>query len=307
MKIDYDKIERALLDRICKYFGRFMSDQMFLKLMYKVRLGRKLDLREPKTFNAKLQWLKLYDRNPRYTELVDKIKVKEYIAGIIGEKYIIPTLKVFNSAKEIDFSELPNEFVLKCNHDSGTIYVCEDKRTLSIERMNDIRDYFDKALKRDWYLLGREWPYKNVSRKIFAESYMSDKKQDELIDYKFMCFDGKVKCSFVCSDRKAKDGLKVTFFDREWNVMPFERHYPKSEKEISCPQNYDLMIRLAEKVSENIPFVRVDFYEIEGEIYFGEMTFYPGCGFEEFNPEEWDYELGKWIELGKIDAKRKVN
>lgn len=307
MKIDYDKMERAFLDRICKYFGRFIPDEIFLKLMYKVRLGRKLELKEPKTFNAKLQWLKLYDRNPKYTELVDKIKVKKYIAGIIGEKYIIPTLKIFNSAKEIDFSELPNEFVLKCNHDSGTIYVCEDKRTLSIERMNDIRDYFDKALKRDWYLLGREWPYKNVSRKIFAESYMSDKKQEELIDYKFMCFGGKVKCSFVCSDRKAKDGLKVTFFDREWNVMPFERHYSKSEKEIPCPQNYDLMIKLAEKVSENIPFVRVDFYEIEGEIYFGEMTFYPGCGFEEFNPEEWDYELGKWIELEKIDAKRKVN
>ena len=160
-----------------------------------------------------------------------------------------------------------------------------------------IREQFDKALKRDWYLMGREWPYKNVSRKILAEQYMHDKMQEDLLDYKFMCFDGEVKCSFVCTERKSKEGLKVTFFDRDWNVMPFERHYPKSTHEILCPKNYELMIELAEQVSKDMPFVRVDFYEINGAVYFGEMTFYPGCGFEEFSPIEWDYELGKWIPL----------
>ena len=152
-------------------------------------------------------------------------------------------------------------------------------------------------MKKNYFYFGREWPYKNVKPRIIIEEYMEDANTQEINDYKFMCFNGKVKCSFVCTDRRSKEGLKVTFFDLNWNKLPFERHYPTSKKEIEKPSNYNLMIELSEKLAKNIPFIRVDWYEINGQVYFGELTFFPGCGLEEFTPEEWDYKLGDWIEL----------
>lgn len=271
-----------------------IPDKVYLKLTHWIRFGEKLDFSNPVTFNQKLQWLKIYDRNSEYIKLVDKILVKNFVADNIGEEYIIPTLGVWNSSDEIDFDRLPNQFVLKCNHDSGSVIVCKDKSKLDVE---SAKRKLTKGIKTDAFFWGREWPYKGVERKIFAEKYMKDDDSDELKDYKFMCFNGKVKCSFVGSERYSEDGLKITFFDLDWNVMPFERHYHKSSIPIKKPKNYEKMIYLAEKLSKNIPFVRVDFYETGGKVYFGEMTFYPGSGWEEFKPYEWDKKLGSWIQL----------
>lgn len=271
-----------------------MDDEKYLKRKYKACMGKELHLDSPQTFNEKLQWLKLHDRKPEYTTMVDKYAVKKYVADIIGEKYIIPTLGVWNHFDEIDFDKLPNQFVLKCTHDSGGIVICKDKNKLDLK---SAKKKIEKCLKRNYYWSSREWPYKDVKPMIIAEKYMEDSKAHELIDYKFMCFNGVVKCSFTCSERFTESGLKVTFFDKDWNVMPFERHYPASKNPPKKPINYSKMIQFSERLSKEIPFVRVDFYEINGQLYFGELTFYPGGGFEEFTPEEWDYKLGDFIKL----------
>lgn len=297
------KIIKYVIDRdyrfcINSYYGLYhnMDDEKFLKRKYKIYFKKELDLENPRTFNEKMQWLKLYDHNEIYTELVDKYTVKDYIKQKIGNEYIIPTLGVWNDFESIDFDELPKKFVLKCTHDSGGIYIVKDKDSMNLK---EAEKKIKKSLKRKYYYAHREWPYKNVKPRIIAEKYLENKDKMEINDYKLMCFNGEVKCSFVCSDRFNGKGLKVTFFDNDWNVMPFERHYPKSSDVIPKPVKYDEMVKLAEKLSEGIPFVRVDFYEVDKEIYFGEMTFYPGSGFEEFNPEEWDVILGSWIELPK--------
>lgn len=441
----HKRIISALMRR--GYFD-WMNDAAYLKLKYKIAIGRKLDLKNPQTFNEKLQWLKLHDRKAIYTTMVDKYAVKEYVASIIGEEHVIPTLGVWDSFDEIDFDLLPDQFVLKCTHDSGGLVICKDKSKLDI---NEAKRKIEKSLKTNYYLQGREWPYKDVPRRIIAEKYMVDESgtelrdykihnfngvprmilvcrdrfeksgltedfysekwehldikrpshpnaeypqeipaalqkmlnlskklaqdipfvrtdfyvvgnhiyfgemtffpasgmerfeppvvdeqlgkwlvicgggyilkgngfylwihenesgdecQDftnkELLDYKLMCFDGKVRCSFVCSDRFSEDGLKVTFFDNDWNMLPFERHYPKSSKPIAKPESFKKMVEFAEKLSQNIPFVRVDFYEVNGNLYFGELTFYPGSGMEEFRPESADYDLGQMIKLPVI-------
>lgn len=278
-----------------------LPDKKYLEKKFEAEFGYKLDLNNPLTFNEKIQWLKLYDRNPRYTMMVDKYLVREYIADKIGEEYLIPLIGVWDDPEEIDFEHLPNRFVLKCNHNSGLgMYICHDKAQMDVKKVKDI---LKQGLRQDYYLSGREWPYKDVDRKIICEKYITDSgdkslsKNDELKDYKLMCFNGIVKCSFVCANRFSKEGLHLTFFDREWNEMPFEREYPKITSWVPRPCNYEKMIELAEKLSEGIPFVRVDFYESEGNIYFGELTFYPGGGFERFSPVEWDYTLGSWINL----------
>lgn len=272
----------------------WMPDEKYLKLIFKTMVGYELNLSEPKTFNEKLQWLKLNDRKPEYTTMVDKYSAKDYVADIIGSDYIIPTLGMWDSFDEIDFDELPNQFVLKCTHDSGGLVICTDKNKFDYKAA---RKKITKCLKYNYYYAGREWVYKDVKPRIIAEKYMCDAINIELNDYKLMCFDGEVKCSFVCSDRFSEGGLRVTFYDKDWNVLPFERHYPKSNVPISKPLNYDKMISFAEKLAQNIPFVRVDFYEIAGKLYFGELTFFPGGGFEEFEPQEKDLELGSWIKL----------
>ncbi len=271
-----------------------LSDEDFLKKKYSAVFHRELDLDDPKTFNEKLQWLKLYDRRSIYTEMVDKYAAKKYVADIIGEEYIIPTLGVWDSFDDIDFDSLPDQFVLKCTHDSGGLVICKDKKKFN---KGAAKKKIEKALKRDFYLLSREWPYKNVPRRIIAEKYLEDNTVYELRDYKFMCFNGEVKCSFVCSDRFTEKGLHVTFFDKDWNVMPLRRVYPQRNDGISKPENYDKMIEIAKKLSQKIPFARIDLYEVNGLIYFSEITLYPGAGYEPFDPEEWDYTFGSWIDL----------
>lgn len=276
-----------------------LSDKKFLELRFLSEMGSKLNLDNPQTFNEKLQWLKLYDRNPKYTQMVDKYEVREYIKDKIGEEYLIPLLGVYDKFEDIDFDKLPKQFVIKCNHDSGGLIICKDKSKLNIE---EARKKINKSLKRNYYYSGREWPYKNVKPKIIIEKYMEDKEAKELIDYKFMCFNGEPKFVFTCTERY-NSGLKVTFFDMKWKKMPFIRHYPSSNKNIKKPVNYDRMFNFSKTLSKSIPFVRVDWYEINGKLYFGELTFYPGSGFEEFEPNEWDKKIGDTLILPKKENK----
>jgi hypothetical protein len=418
-------------------YHRYLPDKLFLKNYYYRLFHEKLDLNDPKTFNAKLQWLKLYDRNPFYTTLVDKYEVKKYVGDMIGEEFVIPTLGVWDKFDDIDFDKLPEQFVLKCTHDSGGIVIVKEKEKLDKQKA---KEKLENSLKKNFYYVGREWPYKNVQPRIIAEEYLVDDSGTELRDYKLfnfdgetkliqydyvrftnhkrklysedwefinekltydnepeqvidkpaalntmknmarilsdgisfvrtdfyciddkvlfgeltlypgsgfekfsnitfdyklgewlklpkggvisngniiiyirpavddllcnslrdyklMCFNGKVKCSFVCSERFSDEGLKVTFFDNDWKVMPFERSHPCSKVPISKPNSFDLMIKLAETLAKDIPFVRVDFYEVGGKPFFGELTLYPGDGFEAFQPVEWDYKLGEWLKL----------
>lgn len=270
----------------------WLPDATFLKFRYYCEFGKRLNLKTPRTFNEKLQWLKLYDREKSYTKLVDKYGVREFITKEIGSEYLIPLIGVYDTFDEINFDVLPNQFVLKCTHDSGGLIICTDKSTLDLKQA---RKKLNKCLKRNFYFFGREWPYKGIEPKIVCEKYMADGSSSELKDYKFMCFNGKVKCSFVCSNRNSSTGVNVDFYDIDWNLMPFQRHYNNSGVKIDKPKNYDKMIELSEKLSKHMIFLRVDFYEVEGKLYFGELTFYPGSGFEEFTPESYDYLLGSWI------------
>jgi len=270
------------------------SDEWYLRVMFFIRMHRFLHLRNPKTFSEKLQWLKLYAYKPEYTMMVDKYLVKEYVKEMIGKEYIIPTIGVWNRVEDVDWNALPEKFVLKCNHDSGGVVVCRDKSKLDIEKA---KAKLSEHLKYDYFWPGRDKTYKHVERKIIAEKFMEDNQSHDLIDYKLMCFNGKVKCTFTCTDRFSDSGLKVTFYDREWNIMPFCRKYPREKTPMQKPEAYGQMVQLAEILSENIPFVRVDFYNINGKIYFGELTFYPGAGMEIFYPGKWDRILGSWIVL----------
>lgn len=283
-----DKAESVVKKR---YYSIY-DDKEFLSTQFRKKVGYELNIDKPMTFNEKLQWLKLFDRNDKYTTMVDKYSVKKYITEKVGNKYVIPTLGVWGHFDDINFEKLPDRFVLKCTHDSGSTVLVDDKYTFKYEWA---KRKLELALSANYYWQGREWPYKNVPRRIIAEKYMAS--PHDMVDYKFLCFHGNPKMVFTCTERFDGDGLKVTFFDLNWNRLDFERHYPSSVKEISKPQNLDLMIDLAGKLSEGIPFVRVDFYEIEGQVYFGEMTFFPGGGMEEFRPVEWDYILGGWIKL----------
>ncbi len=281
-----------------KGFFDSWTDERYLKLTYRLMIGKKLNLNNPQTFNEKLQWLKIHDRNYQYTNLVDKIEAKKIVGKVIGEEYIIPTLEICDSFDEIDWEKLPNRFIIKCNHNSGGVIVVNDKKDLD---KDSLRTHFNKLLKKNYYYNGREYPYKNIKPKIMIEENIQNANTKKQIDdYKLMCFNGKVKCSFVCSNRDSKEGLCVNFYDEDWNPMPFERHYPKNKQEFPKPKEYNKMVELAEKLSKNIPFVRVDFYVVNDKIYFGELTFYPGSGMEEFTPNEWDYILGTWLDISKI-------
>lgn len=279
---------------IIKKYYPIVNDEEYLKRQFKYKCGYSLNLKTPKTFNEKLQWLKLNNRNENYIQMVDKLAAKKYVAEKIGEQYIIPTIGVWDTVEDIDFDKLPKEFVLKCTHDSGGVIIVNDKNKIDI---NTVKEKLKGYLEKNFYYYAREWPYLNIKPKIIAEEYIGKEIKEPINDYKLMCFNGKHKCSFVCSERFDKTRLKVTFYDADWKLMPFERHYPKSNNIVEKPYNYFKMIEFAETLSKNIPFLRVDFYEVEKKVYFGELTFYPGAGFEEFDPFEWDIKLGEWIKL----------
>lgn len=293
-----DKIRFSYLTELG--LTRWMSDEEFLKKEFYLAMGKPLNLENPQTFNEKLQWLKIHNRKPEYTTMVDKYAAKQYVADKIGSQYIIPTLGVWDHFDDIDFGTLPDQFVLKCTHDSGGLVICKDKAKLDKKAAKKMIEH---CLRRKYYYVHREWPYKDVKPRIIAEKYMTNDANEDMRNYKLMCYDGKVKATFVCSNRFSKDGLKVTFYDTDWKRMPFERHYPARKTEVAKPKTYDEMVTLAEQLAQNIPFIRADFYEICGKTYFGELTFFPECGFDEFSPEEWDKTLGDWIELPETSGK----
>lgn len=273
----------------------WLPDKVFLNAAFRARFGRKLDLKNPKTFNEKLQWMKLYNRNPVYTMMVDKYLVRNYVREIIGEEYLIPLLGAWDDPDKIDFDKLPMQFVLKCNHNSGLgMCICKDKNKLDIAKVkNDLR----KGLKQDYYLTGREWPYKNVPRKIIAEKYMVDESGYELKDYKYYCFDGKVRIVMINSDRMSSLETKANYFDENYQPLDFVWGYENAKIPPAKPEKFEEMKSLAEKLSEGIPHVRIDFYQTPQGIFFGEMTFFDGSGFDAIEPIEWDYKIGSWINL----------
>lgn len=271
------------------------DDETFLKRCYKARMKKALSLENPQTFNEKLQWLKLYDRKPIYTTMVDKHDVKAYVAERIGAEYIIPTLGVWDAFDEIDFDALPSQFVLKCTHDSGGVVICKDKARFDFVAA---RQKIEKSLKRDFFSIWREWPYKNVKPRVIAEQFMSDDDGDDLRDYKIHCFNGKPKFILVCQDRFRASGLTEDFYSESWTRLPVKRPTHTNAKEpAACPENLEKMLKLAEELTTALPFGRIDFYEVNHKIYFGEITFYPASGFSAFEPEEWDYTLGSWLQL----------
>lgn len=272
-----------------------LSDKTYIRWKYYTSTGRKLELKNPKRFNEKLQWLKLYNRDPLYTQLVDKFEVRSFVEQKIGREYLTNCYGVYDTFDDIPFKELPNSFVMKCTHDCGSIVICKDKAKLDFAAA---RKKLSNALKHNYFYQGREWPYKNVRPRIIVEEYLEDLDKGDLLDYKFFCFGGKSKLLFIVSGRQSTD-MRLDFYDMEFQHMPFERGYPNSENGHEKPRQFELMIELAEKLSENIPFVRVDFYDIKDRVVFGEMTFFPGGGMEEFTPDEWDYKLGEWLPLKK--------
>jgi hypothetical protein len=256
---------------------------------------QELNLRNPKTVNEKLQWLKLYDRKPEYINMVDKYEAKKYVAGIIGEEYIIPTLGVWETFDEIDFDSLPEQFVLKCTHDCGGLVICRDKSKLDLEKA---KKKINSCLKRCYYYDHREWPYKNVKPRIIAEAYMEDSVTAELRDYKFFCFNGEAKMLFIASDRQTKgEETKFDFFDIDFNHLPFTNGHPNAKNIPEKPLCFDQMKALAEKLSAGVPHLRVDFYEVDGKIYFGELTFSHWSGMTPFDPEKWDLKIGEWLKI----------
>lgn len=277
-------------------FAPLYPDKLYLQRMFPLRIGYKLDLDNPRTFNEKLQWLKLYDRNPLYCKMVDKVEAKRYAAEVLGtDENIIPTLAVYNRAEDIDFDALPNQFVLKCTHDSGGIVICDDKSILNREAaIEKLR----RGLNTNYFYLNREWPYKNVKPRILAEQYLKPNTEiNDLRDYKFFCFNGKVKCFKIDFNRHTDH--HANYYDRVGHLLPFgEKNYlPQINKSIDIPDNLGKMINLAETLSMGKKFLRVDLYNIQGKIFFGEMTFYPASGMGKLEPEEWDLKLGEWIEL----------
>lgn len=286
--------ENNFIKRVSYKFFNLLPDKLFIQLKFFKNFHRFPNLKNPQTFSEKIQWLKLYDRNPQYTNLVDKYEVKKIVAELIGEQYIIPTLGVWNNADEIDFDTLPNQFVLKATHDSGRIIICKDKSKLDKEWA---RKEMAKSLERDFYALTREWPYKDVPRRIIAEEYMEDFETKELRDYKFFCMDGDTKLLFIATGRQTKSEPDFDFFDLNFNHLPFKHGHPNAPILPNKPKNFELMKNLSNELSKGLPQVRVDLYEINGKVYFGELTFFHHSGMVPFDPEEWDYKLGKMVRL----------
>ena len=290
------KVKRFLF-RALNFISPLVSipDKTYLRIKYFLRFGKPLDLTKPVTYNEKLQWLKLYGRRPIDTILSDKYAVKDYIAKTIGEQYVIPLIGVWDKFEDIDFEKLPNQFVLKCTHDSGGIVVCKDKSKLNIE---SARKLFNKSLKTDYYVYSREKAYKDIPRRIIAEEYREDSKTGELRDYKFFCFDGEPKALFIATDRQVKgEETKFDFFDMDFIHLPITNGHPNAKVLPEKPTCFDEMKVLAAKLSKGVPHVRVDFYEVDGKVYFGEMTYSHWGGMMPFDPEKWDYIFGSWIKL----------
>lgn len=296
------KIRYKILLKGTRIFPTLFPDSWYLKAFYFIVMGRELNLRNPILYSEKLQWLKIHNRKPEYVTMVDKVLVKEYVASLVGEEYIIPTLGVYDRFEDIDIDKLPNKFVLKCNHDSGNVIVCKDKQQLDLINAKKV---LTTALNTNYYLCGREWPYKNVKRKIMAEYFLSTPNEPfynrlGMTDFKFSCFNGKVNDVMVCLERESGD-TKFYFFDKDWNLLRYNirgKNAPEGFT-IPKPENFEKMVEIAEILSKNIPYLRVDLYNLAGKVYFGEMTFFPHSGFDPNLLLETELLYGNLIELPK--------
>lgn len=276
-----------------KNLVRLLPDESYLKIKYRYIFKKRLNLKNPKSFNEKLQWLKLNNRNPIFTKLVDKYEVKEHVTNRLGDGYVAKVYGIFDRFEDIVFDELPSSFVIKCTHDSGGIVVCKDKNNLNIVKA---REQINSCLNRDFYLLGREWPYKNVDRRILIEEYLVDESGCELKDYKIFCFNGKARFIQLDYDRFTQHHRNM--YDRDWNQLPLVFSYEGDQsKSFEKPERLDEMLSCAEKLSQGIAFVRCDFYHLKDRIVFGEMTFFPESGFGHFYPDSYNYEWGNLIRL----------
>ena len=295
--INCKKILKADFRRKMRYVLSFLPDKAYLQIHYFLTVGRFVNFKNPKTYTEKLQWLKVNKKCPEYTKLVDKLTVREHIAEVWGEEHLFPLLGVWNSFEEINFDELPEKFVLKCNHDSGSTKVIKNKSALTEDEMNELRAHFENRLKREYFFAGREYPYKGIKPKIIAEQFMVDESAPEkaIEDYKFFCFNGEPKLMFVATDRNID--VKFDFFDMDFNHLDIVNIHPQSGKQIEKPEKFEEMKEIAAKLSKGMRHVRIDLYELNGKLYFGEYTFFHGGGFGEFQPKECEERLGSWIDL----------
>lgn len=272
---------------------RLLPDEMMIKLQYRYHLGRKLNLLQPKTFNEKLQWLKLYDRKPEYTVYVDKYAVRKHVAETIGEKYLIPLIGIYDDVDDINWQALPEQFVLKCTHGSGFNIICRDKTRFDVATS---RKKLKRWMKQNLFWYGREWAYKNVKPRIICEKYMADESGIQLKDYKISCFDGKPK--FITVVYNMSGSRRGNLYDLQWNYIDVSCQLPNDPNvNIKRPEKLEEMLKLAEKLAKGFYQLRVDLYYADGNIYFGEMTLYDCSGYLKFNPEEFDKLLGSWIKL----------
>ncbi|BDC92612.1 ATP-grasp fold amidoligase family protein [Treponema bryantii] len=290
-------IKRMFPDWLLKFiiYKPWMNDEKYLKYKFKKTLGRELNLDSPKSFNEKIQWLKIHDRNPDYTRMVDKYEAKKYVASIIGEEYIIPNYGVWNKFEDIDFNSLPEQFVLKTTHDSGGVSICRDKTSFDY---NKAKIHLKKSLKNNFYYMGREWPYKDVKPRILAEKYMEDSSSKELVDYKFYCFDGIPKFLYISKGLEYHPTASISFVNLNWTFAPYERSdYKTFDALPERPSKFDEMIEICKKLSTNHKFLRVDLYQINNHIYFSELTFSPCSGMMPFKTLEQDLEMGDLLKI----------
>ena len=289
---------RNQMARVVKRLSPAFSDKLYLRLLYYFTMGRTLHLDNPKTFSEKLQWLKIHQRHPQLTMLVDKLAVKEQITKDLGSEYVCRVLQVWDNVDDIDISMLPDSFVLKTTHSGGNngVAICKDKSSFDFDAA---KEKLREAMNSDIYMRYREWPYKNVERKIFAEEYLGD----NLIDYKFYCFNGNADCVLLCKDRQ-EGHVKYYFLDREWQLLPYNADSKNAPADINLPKPacIDQLFGLADRLSKGYPFVRVDFFEVKGQIYFAEYTFYPASGLDPKKTKEFDIMAGEKIDLKLISS-----
>lgn len=273
---------------------RIIPTKIYLEIMFHHHFHRFFSFKHPKTMNEKVQWLKVYNKRSEYTKIVDKLAVKEYVTERIGSKYIIPTLGVWDDANDIDYDSLPDQFVLKCNHDSHCVFICNDKKNFDF---NSAKDALNRRLKYNEYWYGREWPYKNVKRKIMAEKLLTSSNGD-LPDYKILCFNGIPENIMVCTGRQNGE-LRYYYFNRQWEFLKLQKVDKDLPDDFTLPkpEHLEEMFEVAEKLSKGFPFIRIDLYDTEGQVWFGEMTFYPSAGFDTDYTDEIDLELGKKMKV----------
>lgn len=276
-----------------KRISRLIPDRLYLQLRFFMKFHRFCDLRNPKTYNEKLQWMKLNYRVPGEWVLVDKFAVKDRVAALIGSEYIIPTLGVYDNSEDIDFDALPDSFVLKCTHDSGGVVLVRDKKTLDVAAA---REQLQRTMEKNYFYGGREPHYRDIEPRIIAEPFLEDAAAGQLLDYKFFCFDGEVKALFVASDRATGD-VKFDYFDADFNPLGIRQPYPNSAILPEKPERYDEMLAISRRLAQGHPHVRVDLYQVNGHVYFGELTFYHFGGMEPFHPDSWDRIFGEWLEV----------